>query len=130
RNVEAASCYTAPRFEPGGKKYDWTRASNREAAARASVARIDRSLQSTIALQSDADLGNVRRGFFLTYINSFNEWHEGHQFEPMKDRAELSRVEVALAYHKPADGLYRWKALSALLAPALRPRTRGPAARP
>jgi hypothetical protein len=130
RNVAASSCYTAPRFEPGGKKYDWTRASNREAAARASVRRIDQSLQSTIALQSDADLGNVRRGFFLTYINSFNEWHEGHQFEPMKDRAELSAAELAVGYHNPADGLYRWKALSALLAPALRPGTRGPAARP
>ena len=29
------------------------------------------------------------RGFLLVYVNSFNEWHEGHAFEPMKDAAEL-----------------------------------------
>jgi hypothetical protein len=130
RNVDPSSCYTAPLFEPGRKQYDWSRASNREAAARASASRIAQSMQATVALQSDPKLSNVRRGFFLTYINSFNEWHEGHQFEPMKDRAELSPAELTIGYHNPADGLYRWKALSALLAPALRPRTTGRGARP
>ena len=41
-----------------------------------------------------ADRSRARRtrssGFFLTYVNSFNEWHEGHAFEPMKDAAALT----------------------------------------
>lgn len=130
RNVDPSSCYTPPLFEPGRKKYDWLRAANREAAARQSLSRVHQSFQTTIGLQSDPGFANVRRGFFLTYINSFNEWHEGHQFEPMKDRAELSAAELAVGYHNPSDGGYRWKALSALLAPALRPSTTDPAARP
>jgi hypothetical protein len=46
----------------------------------------------------------AKRGFFLVYLNSFNEWHEGHQFEPMKDAGELTPAERARAYHNPDDG--------------------------
>ena len=49
------------------------------------------------------------------YINSFNEWHEGHQFEPMKSAANLTAAERAIGYHNPDDGQYRLDALRSLL---------------
>jgi hypothetical protein len=58
----------------------------------------------------------MKRGFFLVYINSFNEWHEGHQFEPMKNRGQLSNEERAVGYRNPDDGEYRLKALKKRLA--------------
>ena len=67
-------------------------------------------------MQTDPSLANVRRGFFLVYVTSFNEWFEGHVFEPMKDFAELTPAERAVGYHNPADGSYRLKQLQALLA--------------
>ena len=66
-------------------------------------------------MQTDPALANARRGFFLVYINSFNEWHEGHQFEPMRDADDLTRAERAIGYHNPDDGGYRLKALRKLL---------------
>ena len=116
RQVEPESCYRPPAFEPGAATYDWPRASDREAAARMSAARISESFHATIALQSRATFANARKGFFLTYINSFNEWHEGHQFEPMKDAAALAPGERAIGYHNPEDGEYRLKRLGDLLA--------------
>ncbi len=68
-----------------------------------------------MALQTNPLLTNARRGFFLVYINSFNEWHEGHQFEPMKDASALSPAERAVGYHDPADGRYRIETLTRLL---------------
>ena len=61
-----------------------------ERAAALAVTRIEESLDATIAAQADPALTNARRGFFLVYINSFNEWHEGHAFEPMTDAASLT----------------------------------------
>ena len=55
-------------------------------------------------------------GFFLVYITSFNEWHEGTQFEPMKDAAALTPEEWAVGYHNPRDGYYRLRQLGELLA--------------
>ena len=49
------------------------------------------------------------------YINSFNEWHEGHQFEPMKNRADLTAAERALGYHNADDGRYRFDTLRDLI---------------
>jgi hypothetical protein len=117
RDVEPGPCgYSPPTpFEPGGATYDWTKATDRERAARASAARIREAFQTTIAVQTTASLANVKHGFFLTYINSFNEWHEGHQFEPMKDAAALSSDERAIGYHNPADGAYRLRQLGDLL---------------
>jgi hypothetical protein len=60
-------------------------------------------------------LANSRHGFFLVYINSFNEWHEGHQFEPAKNRANLSGAERALGLHNGDVGSYRLDALSGLI---------------
>jgi glycoprotein endo-alpha-1,2-mannosidase len=111
------SCPGGPtRFEPGGAEYDWSRLQDRERAARASLVRISECFNTTIDVQTNPASSNAKRGFFLTYINSFNEWHEGHQFEPMKDSAALSPEERAVGYHNPADGMYRLKRLGELLA--------------
>ncbi len=79
-----------PVFQPGGGIYDWTDAGDRERARAASVARIEESFATTIDLQTDRALTNAQRGFLLVYINSFNEWHEGDQFEPMKNADALT----------------------------------------
>jgi hypothetical protein len=69
----------------------------------------------TIALQSDPGLANAQRGFFLAYVNSFNEWHEGTVFEPMKDAAALDAEEKASGYDNPERGDYRLALLKELL---------------
>ena len=119
RHVDPASCYEPPEFMPGRARYDWSNAADRDQALHASDARIVESFRSTVALQTDPRLTNVGRGFFLTYINSFNEWHEGDQFEPMKDRADLSAAELAIGYHNPNNGAYRLATLSALIGEVL-----------
>jgi len=48
-------------------------------------------------------------------INSFNEWHEGHQFEPTRNRADLTDAERAAGYHNADAGSYRLDTLSALI---------------
>ena len=72
-----------------------------------------------MAVQVNPALQNVRRGFLLVYLNSFNEWHEGHAFEPMKDAAALDPVERAFGYHNPARGDYRLSTLGSLLRPVV-----------
>ena len=81
--------------------------------------RIASAFEATLRVQTDPALSNARRGFFLVYINSFNEWHEGHAFEPMKDFAQLTPDERAQGYHNPAHGSYRLETLGALLRPVL-----------
>ena len=121
RHVEADSCYRPPAFEPKAA-FDWTGSRDWAAASRVSERRIRESFAKTIELQTDPALSNVKRGFFLVYLNSFNEWHEGHQFEPMKDRKALSAAERAVGYHNPDDGEYRMKTLRKLIAPFVEPR--------
>ena len=53
-----------------------------------------------------------------SYINSFNEWHEGTAFEPMKDYRAMTAAERE-TYHNPIDGDYRLAALTRLLKPLL-----------
>jgi hypothetical protein len=115
------SCYVPPAFEPPAA-FDWSEPVERERAALASERRITESFEATISLQTAAGLANVNRGFFLVYLNSFNEWHEGHQFEPMKDAADLTPAERARGYHNPADGSHRLRALAKLIAPVINPR--------
>jgi hypothetical protein len=111
-------CPYEPRpFAPPTTGIDWSQPEGRELAARQSQQRIEQSFRSTLAVQTDPALENVRRGFFLVYVNSFNEWHEGHAFEPMKNAADFSPAERAIGYHNPAQGDYRLRALSALLGP-------------
>jgi hypothetical protein len=101
------SCSFPLLFEPGPSGYDWSERLDRERAALDGERRIADSFEMTVALQTDDGLANATRGFFLVYLTSFNEWHEGHQFEPMKDAADLSEDERARRYHNPEDGSYR-----------------------
>jgi Glycosyl hydrolase family 99 len=109
------TCYKPPAFAPGGGVYDWTRAQDREAAVQASRNRIVESFETTVSLQTSPSSSNAKQGFFLAYINSFNEWHEGHQFEPAKNSRDLTDAERAAAYHNPENGRYRLDALRDLI---------------
>jgi sugar phosphate isomerase/epimerase len=118
RRLRASDCYAfAPVVPDPGRRLDWSRAEDREHAAALSAARVERSLAATLAAQADPALANAREGFLLVYVNSFNEWHEGHAFEPMKDAADLTPEERGQGYRNPARGCYRLDALRALLAP-------------
>ena len=108
-------CYAPQRFAPPTDGLDWATASGRARAATRSAERIVESFRATLAVQTDPALTNARRGFLLVYINSFNEWHEGHAFEPMKDAADLTPAERALGYHNPDRGDYRLGVLKGLL---------------
>jgi len=114
-SVPAGSCYSPRPFAPGGGPIDWTRPEERERAASLSTERIAASLRATVAVQTDPALQNVGRGFFLVYVNSFNEWHEGHAFEPMRDASELRPEERPYGYHNPKRGDYRLAALGRLV---------------
>jgi hypothetical protein len=107
-------CYAPRPFAPPVAGVDFSTAAGRDAAAAASEARIGASWEATIDVQLDPRLENRRRGFFLVYINSWNEWHEGHAFEPMKDASELTAEERALGYRNPTHGDYRLRALASL----------------
>jgi Glycosyl hydrolase family 99 len=117
-------CYAPRDFAPPTPGLDFAAALGRERAALASAARIRASWEQALAVQLDPDLANARKGFLLVYLNSFNEWHEGHSFEPMKDAAELTAEERALGYRNPERGDYRLRTLAELqrqvLEPALR----------
>jgi hypothetical protein len=118
RNVPADSCYRAPTFEPPAM-LDWSTTIDYENARRLAEWRIDESMRTTLNLQTDPALPPAKTGFFLTYVNSFNEWHEGTQFEPMKDAATLTPEEIRFGYHNPADGMYRLNYLKSRLQPIL-----------
>lgn len=115
RKVEPESCYRPRSFLPHTRDLDWTQAADREHARQLSEQRVQRSLEVNLQLQTHPWLGNVDAGFFLTYITSFNEWHEGTSFEPMKDDADLTLPERAVGYHNPAVGDYRLRLLQQLL---------------
>jgi hypothetical protein len=122
RVIAPDSCYGGPPpFAPAADAFEWSRADERERAARLSAARVGESLRETLAVQTNPQLLNAGRGFFLVYLNSFNEWHEGHAFEPMKDAGALSAAERRLGYHNPERGDYRLelvrRALRELLSP-------------
>jgi hypothetical protein len=95
--------------------YEWSRAADRERAAAASAERIRASFAAAVEVQGDPALTNRRRGFFLVYVNSWNEWHEGHQFEPMKDAADLTPEERQHGYRNPARGAERLEVLAGLI---------------
>lgn len=115
RGVPADSCYRPPPFAPGDAHPDWANADGRTLAQTLALRRIDASFDTTTSLQQQTALSNAGRGFFLSYINSFNEWHEGHQFEPALDAAELSPGQRGLGYHNPPDGLARLRHLGTRL---------------
>jgi len=117
RRVPAGWCNEPQPFAPTAEPpLDWTRAPDLERAADLSEARMRDSLRATVAAQTDPSLSNARRSFFLAYVNSFNEWHEGTAFEPMADAAGLDAAQRTLGYHNPSWGGYRLAALRRALA--------------
>ncbi len=106
RNVPPDSCYQPPEFLPPAK-IDWSSASDRERAALLALWQIEASMRTSLNLQLDSTLRNAATGFFIMYIATFNEWHEGTSFEPMKDHAALLPHELPFGYHNPAHGRYR-----------------------
>lgn len=119
RVVEPGSCYEPRPFAPPTAPLDWTRPEDRERAAQKALERIEGSLAATITVQTDPNLVNAHEGFFLVYLTSFNEWHEGHAMEPMKDADALTEGERRFVYHNPSRGDYRLSRLTSLLEPVL-----------
>jgi hypothetical protein len=106
-------CFVPLQFEPG--PLDWSQASAREAAEVAGRARFVETAERTIGLQTDPKRSNARQGVFVTYINSFNEWHEGTAFEPARDFDDLVPEERSVGYHNTADGRWRLELLTETL---------------
>ena len=104
-----------PPFAPDIGPLDWSDERDRERAHEAAVDRVQETLGRNLVLQLREDLRNVPAGFFLVYIVSFNEWHEGTQFEPMKPYRDLTAAERARRYHNPATGFGRLDRLTGLL---------------
>ncbi|WP_396626376.1 hypothetical protein [Luteitalea sp.] len=122
---EVDPCYGGPLgFEPGGTHPDWADTAARRAAQALALARVEESFEATTTLQTLASSPNAARRFFLTYVNSFNEWHEGSQFEPARDYADLSAEERRIGYHNPPDGTARLRHLRTLLDTAMAPPAR------
>jgi len=115
--IPAGVCDIPQPFEPPVGPIDWSSESSRQIAEAASRARVIESLEATIGLQADHRRGNSARGFFLTYVTTFNEWHEGTSFEPAKSRASLLPQERQFNYHNPENGAWRLELLKALLGP-------------
>jgi hypothetical protein len=115
RTFDPDGCYSPLPFEPPAP-IDWRSLRGREHARHAALARITESAETTIGLQVSSAQSNFRDGEFLVYINSFNEWHEGTTFEPMKDLRAMTPAERDL-YHNALDGEYRLTALRELLDP-------------
>ena len=107
-------CYSPGRFEPPIEATGWDTPARAE-ALNASRNRILDSLRTNLTLQLDPALSDARRGFFLTYINSFNEWHEGTAFEPAANLADLTPAQRAIGYHNPDEGRWRLELLADLL---------------
>ena len=105
---------TPSRFEPPIEATGWNIAARAEALT-ASRNRILDSLRANLTVQLDPGLSNERRGFYLTYINSFNEWHEGTAFEPAANLADLTPAQQAIGYHNPDEGRWRLELLGDLL---------------
>lgn len=106
-------CYRPLDFEPmPGVQWNSTR--SREQYHRLSAARIRDSFLQTLQHQTDPRSANWQQGTFLVYVNSFNEWHEGTSFEPMKSYLDMTERE-RLLYHNPVEGSYRLAALQRLM---------------
>jgi hypothetical protein len=123
RPAPSDPCYAPRAFAPPAT-IDWSKASERERASVLSQQRITESFQQAVAVQEDPLLLNASRGFCAVYINSFNEWHEGHAFEPMRNAADLLPEERAFEYHNPANGSARLETLGRLMNNVLTARSR------
>jgi hypothetical protein len=119
RRVDPDDCFEPSVFLPATAGLDWSSSLDRERAATLGRDRIAESLAATLAVQADPALANDQRGFFLVYINSFNEWHEGDSFEPMLDAGAVPAAQRVFGYHNPARGDYRLTTLRDLLSQVL-----------
>ena len=108
-------CYTPVPFFPTTFHLNWNRSEDRERAAGLADARIIETFEQNLWLHTHPWLGNVNAGVFLTYIPSFNEWHEGTEFEPMRAHADLTQSEQKVGYHNSEDGFYRLRRLAELV---------------
>jgi hypothetical protein len=113
----ADPCYRPLPVDPAST-VNWADDTSRAHAHSLSAQRISESFERALRLQIDASSTNETRGFFLMYVNSFNEWHEGTQFEPTKPHGDLTPDERR-TFHNPADGHYRLNALTELMAQIL-----------
>ncbi len=104
RQVEPDACYRPQPFAPPAAPLDWSSALERERAAALGLQRIDDALAASLRVQTEAASFNAQAGFFLAYVCTFNEWHEGTAFEPQLDGALLSPAQRAVGYHNPARG--------------------------
>jgi hypothetical protein len=116
--VPADSCYRPPKFQPPAE-IDWSDAADREEARALALWQIEASMRTSLNVQTDEALFDTKAGFFLTYLNTFNEWFEGTAFEPMKDRDALLPQELPFEYHNPTYGRYRMDYLKPRLAQIL-----------
>jgi hypothetical protein len=108
-------CFEPIPFEPPVGSVDWADPAARAAVEDASRDRILESARTTLDVQRSATLTNARQGFLLTYINTFNEWHEGTAFEPARAYASLTPEERAIGYHNPTNGRWRLELLASVL---------------
>ncbi len=115
RTFTAEECPVGPGLAPAMPDAEWTSEATRERAAQVMEQRIRDSLAASVAAQCDPRSIAAGDGRFLLYVVTFNEWHEGTSFEPMRDAEALSPAERAIGYHNPRDGAYRLRALTAAL---------------
>jgi hypothetical protein len=115
RTIPPESCYAPLPLEPPPANPDFSSPSGRLSVMAASSTRIQESFETTLGLQCARQLSNVQKGFFVTYVNSFNEWHEGTEFEPMKDARDLLPEERRFGYHNVDGGSYRLQRLQELI---------------
>lgn len=115
--VPRGECDIPLPFEPPVGPVDWSSDASRQAAEAASRDRVLESLDTTLALQAAPALYNADAGFFLTYVNTFNEWHEGTSFEPARHRRDLTPQQRAVGYHNPDNGAWRLELLQSLMQP-------------
>lgn len=107
-------CYRPLALDPP-PAVDWASLESRTAYESRSRDRIRTTFERTVALQTDPASENRRRGFFVVYVNSFNEWHEGTEFEPARSYETLTAAERA-TYHNPTSGAYRLAEVQNLIA--------------
>lgn len=113
-------CYQPQTLVPPVGTVNWNDAAERDRVASASDDRIAETFAATLNLQMAPGAVNQRKGFFLVYINSFNEWHEGSSFEPTRAWSDLTAAERAVGYRNPSIGTRRLSTLGGLVSDVTR----------